>query len=103
MRSINTSDFEAANVQYIEMWLMDPFVYDSQHAGGDVYFDLGSVSEDILRDGRKAFENGLPTGPEQTNVDHCAWGKVPSVQSVTNGFDNNNLPEVSGCRFGWIE
>ncbi len=90
MRSINTSDFEAANVQYIEMWLMDPFVYDSQHAGGDVYFDLGSVSEDILRDGRKAFENGLPTGPEQTNVDHCAWGKVPSVQSVTNGFDNNN-------------
>jgi len=90
MRSINTSDFEAANVQYIEMWLMDPFVYESQHAGGDVYFDLGTVSEDILRDGRKAFENGLPTGPEQVNVDRCPWGKVPSVQSVTNGFDNNN-------------
>ncbi|MDE6452536.1 MAG: cell surface protein SprA, partial [Odoribacter sp.] len=90
MRSISTSDFEAANVQYIEMWLMDPFVYDSQHSGGDVYFDLGSVSEDILRDGRKSFENGLPTGPEQVNVERSAWGKVPSVQSVTEGFDNNN-------------
>lgn len=90
MRAVNTSDFEAANVQYIEVWLMDPFVYESEHKGGDVYFDLGAVSEDILRDGRKAFENGLPAGPEQIHVDRCPWGKVPSVQSVTNGFDNNS-------------
>lgn len=90
MRSITTSDFESANVQYIEMWLMDPFVYDKDHSGGDVYFDLGNVSEDILKDGRKAFENGLPTGPEAINVESCPWGKVPSVQAVTNGFDNNN-------------
>lgn len=90
MRSVSTSDFEAANVQYIEIWMMDPFVYEPDHAGGEVYFDLGTVSEDILRDGRKSFENGLPTGLEQVNVDRCAWGKVPSVQSVTNGFDNNN-------------
>lgn len=90
MRSISTSDFEAANVQYIEMWLMDPFVYEPEHQGGEVYFDLGNVSEDILRDGRKAFENGLPSGPEQIHVDRCAWGKVPNVQSVTNGFDNNS-------------
>lgn len=90
MRSISTSDFEAANVQYIEMWLMDPFVYDTQHKGGDVYFDLGSVSEDILRDGRKSFENGLPTGPDAVNIDTTIWGRVPSVQSITNGFDNNS-------------
>lgn len=90
MRSISTSDFEAANVQYIEMWLMDPFVYDTQHKGGDVYFDLGSVSEDILRDGRKAFENGLPTGPDPVNIDTTLWGRVPSVQAITNGFDNNS-------------
>lgn len=90
MRSISTSDFEAANVQYVEMWLMDPFVYDAQHKGGEVYFDLGSVSEDILRDGRKSFENGLPTGPQPVNVDTTIWGRVPSVQSITNGFDNNS-------------
>lgn len=90
MRSVNTSDFEAANVQYIEMWLMDPFVYERQHQGGDVYFDLGAVSEDILRDGRKSFENGLPTSEVEVNVERSAWGRVPSVQSVTNGFDNNS-------------
>lgn len=89
MRSITTSDFEAANVQYIEMWLMDPFVYEPQHAGGHVCFDLGSVSEDILKDGRKAFENGLPSGAEAINIDTTTWGIVPSVQAITNGFDNN--------------
>ncbi|WP_251622719.1 cell surface protein SprA [Odoribacter lunatus] len=90
MRAVQTNDFEAANVQYIEMWVMDPFVYNPDHKGGYVYFDLGSVSEDILKDGRKAFENGLPTSSTATNIDTTQWGRVPSVQSVTNGFDNNN-------------
>lgn len=90
MRSITTSDFETANVQYIEIWLMDPFVYDNRHKGGDVYFDLGNVSEDILKDGRKAFENGLPAGPDIRHVDTTRWGRVPGVQSITNGFDNNS-------------
>ena len=90
MRSITTSDFKTANVQYIEIWLMDPFVYDNRHKGGDVYFDLGNVSEDILKDGRKAFENGLPAGPDIRHVDTTRWGRVPGVQSITNGFDNNS-------------
>ena len=89
MRAIQTNDFEAANVQYIEMWLMDPFIYQPDHKGGEVYFDLGNVSEDILRDGRKAFENGLPSSAIVTNVDSTKWGRVPNVQSVTKGFDNN--------------
>ena len=29
MRNIETSDFEAANVEYIEFWMMDPFAMDS--------------------------------------------------------------------------
>lgn len=92
MRSIQTNDFQAANVQYIEMWLMDPFIYDEEgkNNGGYLYFDLGDVSEDILKDGRKAFENGLPTGSEAINVDTTRWGRVPTVQSIVNGFDNNS-------------
>lgn len=90
MRAVQTNDFEAANVQYIEMWLMDPFIYNKEHRGGELYIDLGNVSEDILRDGRKAFENGLPSSAEPVNVDSTKWGLVPSVQSVTNGFDNNS-------------
>lgn len=90
MRAVQTNDFEAANVQYIEIWLLDPFIYEPDHKGGDVYIDLGNVSEDILRDGRKAFENGLPSSAQVTNVDTTKWGRVPKVQSVVNGFDNNN-------------
>ncbi|WP_171596877.1 cell surface protein SprA [Marinifilum caeruleilacunae] len=89
MRRIETNDFEAANIAYIEFWMMDPFVYDENHKGGDLYFNLGNVSEDILRDSRKSFENGLPTDENVTLVDSTVWGRVPLVQSLVNAFDNN--------------
>ncbi|MFC2096123.1 cell surface protein SprA [Bacteroidota bacterium] len=78
MREIPTSDFEAANVEYIEFWLMDPFVYDSTTTGGNVYFNLGNISEDILKDSRKSFEDGLPSTTTIENVDTTIWGRVPS-------------------------
>lgn len=86
MRPINNSDFEAQNIEYIEFWLMDPFVYDSTAAGGDLYFNLGKISEDILRDGKKMFEGGLPTNSKMENVDTTVWGRVPSIQSIPNNF-----------------
>jgi len=89
MRRIETNDFEAANIAYIEFWMMDPFVYDQNHKGGDLYFNLGNVSEDVLRDSRKSFENGLPTDENITLVDSTVWGRVPLVQSLVNAFDNN--------------
>ncbi len=88
MREILTSDFEAANIQYIKFWLMDPFVEDPDNEGGDLYFDLGQISEDILRDSRKSFENGLPGDPVPKNIDTTAWGRVPTVQAVVHAFDN---------------
>lgn len=89
MRKIETNNFEAANIAYIEFWLMDPFVYDQNHKGGDLYFNLGNISEDILRDSRKSFENGLPSDEVVTLVDTTKWGRVPLVQSLVNAFDNN--------------
>ncbi len=89
MRGLPTTDFEAANVEYVEFWMMDPFVYDEDHSGGDLYINLGDVSEDVLRDGRKSFENGLPVDETVTNVDTTMWGRVPTVQDMTNAFDNN--------------
>jgi len=90
-REVLTNDFEAANVEFIEFWLMDPFVEDKsgQNRGGQLYFDLGNVSEDVLKDGRKAFENGLPTGPVDTTTDVTAWGHVPKSQSLVDAFDEN--------------
>ncbi|HOP04312.1 MAG TPA: cell surface protein SprA [Tenuifilaceae bacterium] len=89
MRALPVTDFETANIEYIEFWLMDPFVEDSLHTGGDLYFNLGNISEDILRDGKKLFEQGLPTSSEITNVDSTAWGRVPTVSSLVNAFDSD--------------
>jgi cell surface protein SprA len=89
MREVLTSDFETANIQYIKFWLMDPFVENPSHPGGDFYFNLGNISEDILRDSRKSFENGLPNSPEVKNVDTTAWGRVPTIQAVVHAFDND--------------
>ena len=88
MREVLTSDFETANIQYIKFWLMDPFVENPDHEGGDLYINLGNISEDILRDSRKSFENGLPGSPDVKNVDTTAWGRVPTVQAVVHAFDN---------------
>lgn len=90
MRKMETSDFEAANIEYITFWLMDPFSEDSTQEGGDLYFNLGDISEDILRDNRKAFENGLPTPNSGLNeVDTTIWGIVPTTQMLTTSFDSD--------------
>ena len=89
MRSLPSPDFETSNIEYVEFWLMDPFVYDSLHHGGDLYINLGEISEDVLRDGRRAFENGLPNSAVVTNVDTTAWGRVPAVQSLVSAFDTD--------------
>jgi len=95
MREIQTSDFENANIEYIEFWLMDPFCdpdgdgpLESMENAGDLYFNLGEISEDVLKDSRKSFENGLPTTAEVTNVDTTIWGRVSTLQSLVNSFDN---------------
>ncbi|MFA8449078.1 MAG: cell surface protein SprA [Bacteroidales bacterium] len=93
MRPITTTDFESANVEYVEFWLLDPFLKSEDYPnnednGGSLYIDLGTVSEDVLRSGRKAFENGLPTGPDDTEtlVDKTTWGIVPRIQAIDDNF-----------------
>lgn len=90
MRKIDQSDFETANVEYIEFWMLDPFLEDSNmiNTGGDLYFNLGEISEDVLKDGRKFFENGLPIDGDLTKVESTVWGLVPKQQSTVYAFDN---------------
>ncbi len=91
MRKIETSDFESANIEYLEFWLMDPFVNDTlnQHDGGDLYINLGDISEDILKDGKKFFENGMPIDGDTTLADRTVWGYTPRVQSTVLAFDGD--------------
>lgn len=90
-RRLETTDFETANIEYIEFWLLDPFIYnaDKKDVGGDLYFNVGNISEDVLRDGRKSFEHGLPGPDEPFDVDSTAWGYVPRTSSLVNGFNTD--------------
>ncbi|MBR1798953.1 MAG: cell surface protein SprA [Bacteroidales bacterium] len=89
MRKLDYTDFETQNIETLEFWLMDPFIENPSHSGGKLFINLGDVSEDILRDGRKSFENGLPTSAVVTNVDTTIWGRVPTTQPIVNAFDND--------------
>jgi cell surface protein SprA len=90
MRAIDQSDFETSNIQYIECWMQDPFLLNPASAGGRLYFNLGSISEDILKDQKKLYENGLPTPATAAATDTSVWGKVPlSAVQVTHAFSND--------------
>ena len=90
MRKLDTNDFETANIEYIEFWMLDPFIYsnkqnDKDKYGGDFYIDLGEISEDVLKDGRKFYESGMPTDGSKTWVT-TQWGKIPTQSTVTYSF-----------------
>ncbi|QPH38395.1 T9SS outer membrane translocon Sov/SprA [Pedobacter endophyticus] len=88
-RKIETNDFEALNIGFIEFWVLDPFIYKPNATGGDMYFNLGNISEDILKDGRKSLENGLPATDDPSKYDETSWGRVPKLQPVVQAFDTN--------------
>ena len=89
MRRLTTTNFEAANIEYIEFWMLDPFIYNPAASGGDLYLNLGEVSEDVLLDGKKFFENGLPVDGDSAKWASTVWGKVPTGKSLVYAFDNN--------------
>ncbi len=102
-------DFDKTNIEYIEFWLMDPFINETNNTpnnprgliadginppkanttGGKLIFHLGSISEDLMKDGRHAFENGLPPAGGQGSTTINEWGRVTTQQYLTNAFDNS--------------
>ncbi len=98
MRALQTNDFQAANIEFLEFWVLSPFLNeenplepadDYRQREGDLYINLGNISEDILRDSRMFFENGLPspTNPER-RLDQTAWSRIPIGRQITRAFDN---------------
>ncbi|MBK6525825.1 MAG: cell surface protein SprA [Crocinitomicaceae bacterium] len=102
MRSLTTTNFETANIQFIQFWILDPFNNDATDSGtvnmsgGDLYFNLGNISEDILPDSRKSFENGMPASAtfDPNDYDTTDWAAVPNQQVIVNAFDNSTSSRV---------
>ena len=91
MRAIDQTDFETNNIEFMEFWMQDPFIKNPNSSGGKMFINLGSVSEDILKDGKRFYENGLNTPTSPAAVDSSnTWGKTPvNPVQVTNAFSND--------------
>ncbi len=93
MRRIETTDFDVANVEFIQFWMMDPFNSNTQNTsqgGGDLYFNLGNISEDVLKDGKLEYENGLPSDGDTSRATRGVWGFTSKTQPpIIYAFDNN--------------
>lgn len=104
MRAMTTTNFELANIEYIQFWVLDPFNQDAEDAapnslmsGGELYFNLGNISEDILPDSRKSYENGLSpnNSPGINDMDTTVWAQVPNAQVTVNAFDNDPSSRIN--------
>lgn len=97
MRKMDNTNFEQSNIEYIQFWLMSPFLdpENPNDEGGDLYFNLGEVSEDILKDGLKSYENGIPADGSTTNTTETVWGRVSNQSSLTYAFDNNSSSRLA--------
>ena len=101
-RAIRTNvDFQAANTEYIEFWLLDPFintrqgivrdgfVNESNTTGGRLVFQLGSLSEELIPDGFHGFENGLPEDGGTEGTRQTPWGRVTTNPFLIDAFVND--------------
>ena len=92
MRRLDNTNFEQSNIEYVQFWLMNPFLdpENPNYEGGDLYFNFGEISEDILKDGMKSYENGIPVDGNESFMQSTNWGRVSSQNSLTYAFDNNS-------------
>lgn len=97
MRRLDNTNFEQSNIEYIQFWLMSPFLDPEadNYEGGDLYLNFGEISEDILKDGLKSYENGIPYDGNDQYLTETVWGRVSQQNSLTYSFDNNNGARVA--------
>ena len=92
MRKMDNTNFEQSNIEYVQFWLMNPFLdpENPNYEGGDLYINFGEMSEDILKDGLKSYENGIPVDGDDQYLTETVWGRVSKQNSLTYSFDNSN-------------
>lgn len=87
MRSISVPNFITSNIEYVEFWMMDPYA-DGKTLGNDpkLLLHLGNVSEDVLKDGKMQYENGLPTPGTPSSTTNSNWGVQPKQPPILYAF-----------------
>ena len=101
MRKMDNTNFDASNIEYVQFWMLSPFLdpENDNLSGGDLYLNVGEISEDILKDGLKSYENGIPVDGDDQFLQTTNWGRVSTQNSLTYAFDNNTnsrLPQDVG-------
>ncbi len=98
MRSLSSTNFEQSNVEFVQFWVLDPYVDGEATGPGELVLNLGNISEDILADGRKQYENGLPGVSSNDLTASTVWGQVPATQALVYAFDadeaNRSLQDI---------
>ncbi len=98
-RYMPNSDFQAQNFEFIDFWMMNPFMQKADDSGhlpdeqGKLVFHLGNVSEDVLKDGKQFYENAIPLQDENLPVTETELGIVPINVPINNGFQQENIAE----------
>jgi len=90
MRAIRNTDFQQQNIEFVEFWLLDPFLEQDDGTvsqGGKLFMNIGNISEDILKDSRRFFENGIPEDTLSI-TDETEWGRIPRTPAINNAFSN---------------
>ncbi|MGC4128527.1 MAG: cell surface protein SprA [Bergeyella sp.] len=87
MRPISVTNFNNSNIEYVEFWMMDPYA-DGNALGTNpkLLLHLGNVSEDMLKDGKLLYENGLPTTSTPANTTNSNWGVQPQQLPILYAF-----------------
>ncbi len=107
-RAITTEvDFDRTNIEYVEFWMMDPFLpgengkvldgifNQNNTTGGKLFLNLGDISEDVIKDGSHAFENGLPSDGDPAETSANEWGRITRQQFLLPAFDNSATARVN--------
>lgn len=67
------------DINYIDFWLMDPFIYN-EDISGELNIDLGFISEDALKDNEHSNEASINLN-DGSKYDTTSWGIVNTTNS----------------------
>ena len=93
-----SSHFKLKSIEDVRALKREAIVARAKGIMKDWSAKSSSQGEDILKDGRKQYENGLPVESNPALVNTTSFGRVPSTQSLVYAFNadtsNRNIQDA---------